>query len=471
MPPISIPIDPVPQFGLSSEVLLNNFLIVVLDDLGTEQIRSYGEDTNNAYCPQPTFDRLAREGILFRKFYVTPACSMTRATFQFGRFGRRTGVGTLVEDTQQGPLLTETGMPRALKQATESEYVCGAFGKWHLSTHMNGRARHPLLIGYDTHKGSLRNLERGSEDYYSWNRYVDGTLTRCQNYATTQVFDDALEFIRAQGDGQPWLAWVALNTPHFPLHRPPADQYDSGLYDLPTREPSASATATEKIAYYKAMTQSADVMLGRLLDAMDPKVRAQTHVILTSDNGTPGQVVRSPLQSSHAKGACYELGVRVPLIWSGPSIDQPGRSTSELVCSVDFIRTVVDMAAGDWDLVDNPSPYDGVTFSQILTSRLGTSSRATAYFESFSPNGPDSGATKAGVRGITNGTYKLLTFSTGTTFPQLGGAGVGAQFYNLSIDPNETNNLLSSGDPAALTGSDLSNYNTLVSAYITQVTS
>ena len=63
--------------------------------------------------------------------------------------------------------------------------------------------------------------------------------------------------------------------------------------------------------------------------------------------------------------------------------------------------------------------------------------------------------------------YKHITWAAGVSFPQLGGAQTGAEFYNLNTDPNETANLLTNGDPAALTGSNLSNYTSLVSAYTT----
>lgn len=438
-----------------------NVLIWIMDDMGREQMRSTG---TLATAPrQPVVERLEGAGVRFNRFWSHPACSMSRAAGQTGRYGFHTGVGGLVETGQQPLLSDEICLPRGLKRATENAYQCGLFGKWHLSTSANGRGRHPLACGWDKYQGMLRNLERGSEDYYSWNRWDGPNVSRCSTYAPTQNVTDALEWVHSTR--QPWLAWIAPAVPHVPFMKPPETHYDTDVYTLPTIEPPDSSY---NIPYFKAMIQAGDYELGRFLAGLDPGMRANTLVIWTSDNGTTAGVIEPPFVTSHAKSTQYEQGVGVPFVVAGPKVGEPGRSTQALGHFVDIYRTVISMCDGDFDLVDNLTPFDGVDLSPVLASSAGVAPRTTMYTESFTPNGRQLNASTTGRRAIMNSSgYKLITWAAGVSFPQLGGAQTGAEFYNLNTDPNETANLLTNGDPAALTGSNLSNYTSLVSAYTT----
>src|SRR5690348_16305748 len=227
--PRSVPIgDPLPQFGgMTSEVDVRNVILVVIDDLGVEQVRSSGKPADAAgFAPQPTLDALAARGVSFSRFYTAPACSMTRAKAKTGRHEFHTGMGGLAESTEQPLLLAETCLPRMIDLSTAGAVRCWMTGKHHISTFANGRERHPVLIGYEYWAGSLRNLERGSEDYYSWNRFEDrrgwpqAHVTRCNEWAPRQNFADALAWIR-EGP-EPFFCWIAVYVPHTPYQRPPA---------------------------------------------------------------------------------------------------------------------------------------------------------------------------------------------------------------------------------------------------------
>jgi arylsulfatase A-like enzyme len=68
-----------------------NILILLIDDVGIDQIGLYGETATNP--PTPNIDRLAARGVLFRNVWVYPWCSPTRAAILTGRYGFRTGIG------------------------------------------------------------------------------------------------------------------------------------------------------------------------------------------------------------------------------------------------------------------------------------------------------------------------------------------------------------------------------------------
>ena len=51
-----------------------NVLFILLDNVGKDWFRCYGSQEDQT----PVIDRLARTGLKFRNFYVTPVCSTTR---------------------------------------------------------------------------------------------------------------------------------------------------------------------------------------------------------------------------------------------------------------------------------------------------------------------------------------------------------------------------------------------------------
>jgi hypothetical protein len=69
-----------------------NVLVLIADDLGVEQLASFGIGSQPASTPN--LDRLAQQGMSFSNVWSQPICSPTRATLLTGRYGFRTGVGT-----------------------------------------------------------------------------------------------------------------------------------------------------------------------------------------------------------------------------------------------------------------------------------------------------------------------------------------------------------------------------------------
>jgi arylsulfatase A-like enzyme len=64
-----------------------NVLFILLDNVGKDWFRCYGSQEDQT----PTIDALARTGLKFRNFYVTPVCSTTRVMLLTGRYPFRIG--------------------------------------------------------------------------------------------------------------------------------------------------------------------------------------------------------------------------------------------------------------------------------------------------------------------------------------------------------------------------------------------
>ena len=326
-----------------------NVLVVVLDDVGTDQVRAYGE--HPAAPPTPTLDALAARGLRFRNAYAHPSCSPTRAALLTGRHAIRTGAGanyTVSGDRALSP--DEVTLAEVLGGAG---YTTAAVGKWHLAGLLSADALlHPLVQGFDTHRGTAGNLTDAVDGgvglgYTRWERVVDGqvALTRC--YATTAAVDDALDIVAHSPE--PWFVWLGLHAAHSPWHVPPRHLLSDPVRDddpVPVR--------------YNAAVTAADHELGRLLDGLGPERLARTLVVAVGDNGAPPDAALWPRLRHQVKLSLYEGGIHVPWIVAGPGV-VPGVSDA-LVQAEDLLPTVAELAGAPIDAL----ALDGISVASVL---------------------------------------------------------------------------------------------------------
>ncbi len=389
----------------------NNVLLILVDDLGTDYLAAYGEAV--APPPTPVIDGLAAQGVLFRNAWSTPLCTPTRAEMLTGRHPFRTGVGFLVPGAVPSP--REVSLP-ALLDLRRSGYSHAYFGKWHLAN-PGSDGLSPNRAGYSHFAG----VELGFSDYFRWARTVDGVTAISTEYTTSVCVDDALAWIRTQTG--PWLSVVAPLSVHSPWQAPPAHLHSQDLAGLdPRRDP---------VPFHRAMVEALDHEIGRLLQGLGA-ARARTDVLLMSDNGTQGDVVVPPFDHQRAKGTCYQGGVRVPLIVSGPSVVAPGRISDALVGAVDMFATVAELAR-----VDPQPPFvrsDSCSIVPVLRDPRHAGNRTELFTEVFAdPRIAGSCASMA----MRDARYKVVRFDCP--------GGLVDEFYDLQVDPLETRNLVASG--------------------------
>ncbi len=360
-----------------------NMLILLTDDQGTDMVAAYGEHPTPPNTPN--IDQLAAEGMLFRNAWATPICSPTRAALLSGRTGRRTGLGGVTQYRSGIELpVDEVVLPEVLRHA-EPPYANAALGKWHIGSY-NGVSGidHAVLLGFDSFAGSVGNLyDRTVDDgqvhnFSHWEKIVDGEVVKSDTYATTDTVDDALAQIATLPE--PWLIYVAFNAPHKPLSPPPDELV------------TAPAVPFEgDRARYPKVVEALDTEIGRLLGSLGPDLRARTHVLFLSDNGTPGHAVRPPRSPAQAKDTPFEGGINVPFIVTGPAVTVPGTETEALVHVVDLMPTLAELAGVP--LVGEGSPpeldgvaLDGVSFVPVLANP-DARVRDAVHAEKFLPNG------------------------------------------------------------------------------------
>lgn len=397
IPPAETDSDPV-------EVEGRNVLLMILDDLGLEQIAAYG--MSDKVAPTPNIDALAAEGVMFRRAWSNPSCSPSRASMLTGRHGRRTGIGRWIypiETTYPLPL-DEVSIPEMLAYSEDS-WTTSAVGKWHLSDRSAGRVDHPTDSGFDWFSGTLANVENfsgpnpgGTVDYYHHQIARDGELVWMDGYLTSETVDDAIDRVAAMPE--PWFMWLAFNAPHLPIHAPPADLHS---YDLTPESPG--------LDQYHAMVEALDTEIGRLLASIDPDELARTTIILVGDNGSSSYAIPAPFDPTRSKATTYEGGVNVPLVVTGPLVSQPGTESDALVHLVDVFATVAELAGVSMDEVADertgePVVVDSQSFVPYVREPSTPSEREFLYTEGFYDNGP--GPYSEDQKAVRNDTHKVI---------------------------------------------------------------
>lgn len=401
-----------------------NILLIIADDMGLDASPCYREGDEKP--AMPNLERLCRQGMVFDNFYATPMCSSTRATIMTGRYGFRTGVGSAVgRNSSNGLPLTETTLFQFLDRYAPQSYAHAVIGKWHLSTMENGDVEHPQSAGTGYYSGVITGT---IDDYYYWPRTRAGETNMVDQYVTSALTDEAIDWIDDQ-ESHPWFLWLAHIAPHLPLHLPPDELYHSGSLDG-----SRNSMQSRPIDYYFAALEALDAEMGRLLNSIPKSVLDDTVILFIGDNGTPNKAVQSPYERRRAKASLYEGGVHVPLIVAGHGVARHGQREEALVNSTDLFATIAELADIPGDTVAD-WPQDSLSFARLLTTG-DAPQRQYAYSELF--GGPGGGA---GNRAKQSEGFAMRD----DRWKYLDTTGNGEQLFDLASDPYERNDLLATG--------------------------
>ena len=121
-----------------------NILLVVMDDVGIDQMKVFGYGGENP--PQtPNIDAVALAGVRFRNTWSQPTCSPTRASIFDGHYPIRTNMLTAIASTSD--LANSAVSPHEYttpKMLRRKNYTSALFGKMHLSGSQLNPALNPF---------------------------------------------------------------------------------------------------------------------------------------------------------------------------------------------------------------------------------------------------------------------------------------------------------------------------------------
>lgn len=261
----------------------------------------------------PTFDRIAREGVLFENAFVSsPSCTPSRGAILTGQWHWRLEEGGNLWSTLQAKFKV---YPDLLEAAG-----------YHV-----GVTRKGWGPGKDTAGGRTRNPAGPSY----------------KNFA---------EFMKARPEGKPFCFWFGSQDPHRPYKWQSGLQSGMKLADVqaPACLPDCEEVRTDMCDYYWEV-QRFDTETGELLKILQDKGELDnTLVVMSGDNGLPFPRCKSNL---------YDTGTSVPLAVRWPAMVKGGLVVEDFVSLSDLAPTFLE-AAG----LKPPEEMTARSFLSILTS-------------------------------------------------------------------------------------------------------
>ena len=286
-----------------------NVLFILTEDQGAQLsfIGTPGLST-------PNMDQLAKGGIYFNKAFVNyPLCSPSKASIYTGTYCHTSGLMGLTHNWHGS---AET-MPEAITNAR--------------LTKLN-RIRDDLPTLVELLKEAGYSLAITAKLHvqpvfkFPYDHFIKGHPT----YESVKE-----HFERAGEDGVPVFYLANISEPHRP-HRN-IDSVDIGIdvnaIELPGFLPETEACRKDW-AEYLGHCQLADKWVGEVLRGLEDSGQKDNTVILFMGDHGPNY--------HRAKLSLYDLGIHVPLAFSGPGI-QSGVITDQMISNVDLMPTLLDL--------------------------------------------------------------------------------------------------------------------------------
>ena len=344
-----------------------NILIILADDLGYGDIKSYNPGTE---AITPEIDKLIESGVRFTNAYVTSSiCGPSRAALMTGKYPQRFGfednIGPFRQsaETVPGIPLNEKIIPEYLKDAG---YTTGLIGKWHLGE--EDKRMYPIYRGFDEYFGFL-----GGASGYNIGENTNRTLLRDaipveseDEYLTDAFGREAVSFLENHKEDKFFL-YLSFNAVHTPLKA--TDYYLSKFSDI----------ADEDRRTALAMNYAMDVNIGKVMDKLEELgLEENTLVFFFSDNGGyPGHNYSDNSPFRGGKTEMWEGGIHIPFSVSWKGQINPGAVFSEPVCAFDILPTILSFQN---KLQTGMPTLDGVDLMPFILGEKSGSPHSTLYW-------------------------------------------------------------------------------------------
>jgi len=437
-----------------SSAVRPNILWITTDQQRFDTIGALG----NPHVRTPNLDRLAAEGIAFRRAYCqSPTCTPSRASFLTGMYP------STVHGCVNGNEVWSGAAPVVSKLLADGGYDTALVGKLHLAG-TAGRAEPRGDDGYRIFEWSHSPRDSWPEGhaYAGWLRdrgYDLAELAEDQMAIpiplrqTMWAAERAVAFIEEEAE-EPWLISVNLYDPHprGNLFTPPQELFEhydpealppplfregdleaqrllTGVdFQTEPRHPDDFDLRRLKAGYY-GLVELVDMAVGQLLEALARTgQRERTLIVFHSDHGE--------MLGDHGllKKGCrfYEGLVRLPLIvsWPGPFVQ--GVISDALVELIDIAPTLLE-ACG----LPLPKRIQGRSLLPILMGAADPDHHREQvrceYYRSLNPDVPKR-------RGQWTGTYATMLRDERYKLVIYHGHEMG-ELFDLWEDPGEFDNL------------------------------
>ena len=312
-----------------------NIVFAFADDWGryASAYRPFeGPESLNALIETPNFDRVAREGVLFRNAFVpAPSCTPCRSSILAGRYFWQTGLGAILQGARWDDTIPT--YPLTLERA--GYHIGYSYKVW-----SPGRA---VNAPYGAER---TRFEPAGSDFGRFSHYVSEHAPDLGVESAKQALLDETRanfdaFLEARGDGQPFCYWWGPTNTHRTWERGSGKAL-WGLEpdDLEGRLPAFLPDVhdvREDVCDYLGECLAVDAGLGVLLERLDAVGELDdTLIVVSGDHGIPG--------FPRAKCNLYDLGCEVALAARWPGRIPAGRAVEDFVNLMDLGPTFLDAA-------------------------------------------------------------------------------------------------------------------------------
>jgi N-acetylglucosamine-6-sulfatase len=428
-----------------------NVVVILVDDLRWDDIAVAG----HPFVETPNIDRVAREGTRFlNAFAATPLCSPSRASILTGQYVHTNGI---VDNTARDS--ASHRLPTFAIPLAAAGYRTAFIGKWHMGNDDSPRPGWTRWVAM-----------KGQGEAVNPQLNVDGKRDTVRGYVTDVLTDHAVDFIRG-ANGTPFLLFLAHKALHpnimqrddgstatlesQPEGFVPADRHRGRYATRPgARRPNALRAPQGKPALARAipglpplspatgtserdirarleMLLGVDESLGRMLATLDSLgALDNTLLVFTSDHG----YFYGEHGLDQERRLAYEETARIPLIVRFPSMARAGSTPAQLVQTIDFASTILDVA-GVRDTVHR----EGRSLVPLLNGAPATwrtSILLEYYKDTVFPR-----MLTMGYHAVRTERYKYIRYTELEGMDEL---------YDLETDPYEMENLIDSERGRAL---------------------
>ena len=381
-----------------------NVIVILVDDLGFNQISAYGGGMSNGNFKTPNIDQLAKDGVLCTNGYSSSAvCSPSRASLLTGKFPTRFGFeftpttssfmkgikafgkkeiveGIYHKESESDMIeIKDMGLPQSELTIAEvlkpQGYHNIHIGKWHLG---HSEKFLPRKHGFDESlrmdQGSLflpeddPNIINAKIDFDPVDKLLWGNLPYAVNFnegprmnpnghLTDYLTNEAVKAIDANKN-RSFFMYLAYWAVHSPLQAK-KDDYEK-----------LSFIKNHKERVVASMVLTVDRGVGKIRKALkDNGIDQNTIIIFTSDNGAPGYIGLPDLNKPYRgwKLTHFEGGVHIPFIVSYPNKITAGQIYNGRVSNMDIFSTFSEIAGLK---PTNNIEIDGVNILPYLTGEI-----------------------------------------------------------------------------------------------------
>ena len=320
-----------------------NIIIFLTDDQGWGDLSFHG----NTNIQTPNIDNIAKNGVSFNRFYVSPVCSPTRAELLTGKYFVRSGVNGVTKGYERMNIEHEL-ISDFLKN---ENYNTGLFGKWH-----NGSQPpyHPNNRGFNEFYGFTAGHWG---DYFNPVLENNGKIVRGDGYIIDDITNKSISFM--ENSDSPFFTLITYNTPHSPMQVP-----DSFFENIEVNLQGRYADKENKIKTQAAlaMVENIDYNVGKVINSLKKNNKYEnTIIIFFSDNGPNGN--RWNLEMKERKGSTNEGGVRVPFFIQWPKKIKSGLVVEQITSVMDVFPSLIDLMN-----FDSKNNFDGISFKKYLSN-------------------------------------------------------------------------------------------------------